>query len=663
MSGAFPGTAADFQQAVALHKQGRLAEAEPIYREILAREPAHFGATHLLGLLQYGKGELASAAELMKQAIGLAPRAPEPHSNLALVLQALRRPDEALASCERALALRADFPEAVNNRANALLELNRFAEALAGYDHALRLRPNFVQAQNNRGTALRGLGRPAEALESYDRALQLWPDYPDALNNRARLLRDLKRYDEAVPTLTRLLTVQPATPFAPGMLLDARLQTCDWAPLLAGGPAAIEAAIARGERADAPFSFISHSTSPSLQRRCAEIFVADQHPPMPALWRGERYAHDKIRLCYLSADFHAHATAYLMAELFEMHDRERFEVTALSFGPNDGSPMRARLEAAFVGRFVDVGGKSDAEVARLMREQEIDIAVDLKGYTAGNRAGIFAHRGVPVQVAYLAFPGTMGAPFIDYVLADRHVVPPGDETFYSEQIVRLPDSYQANDRKRSIAEPTPTRAELGLPDNGFVLCCFNNNYKIRPAIFDIWMRRLSETEGSVLWLLHDNDAAQANLRREAERRGVAPDRLVFAPRLPLDQHLARHRAAALFVDTLPYNAHTTASDALWSGLPVLTVSGETFASRVAKSLLHAVGLPELATNNLTDYEAVLRRLMAAPAELAALRARLAKALPTAPLFDTDRLRRHIEAAFIQMHDRHRRGMAPQGFDL
>jgi protein O-GlcNAc transferase len=660
MSGSITGNV-EFQQAVGLHKQGRLAEAEPLYRAVLARDPAHFGATHLLGLLHFGKGELPAAAELIGRAIDLDPEVADPHSNLALVLQALRRPDEALASCERALALRPDFPEAVNNRGNALLELNHFAEAIASYERALQLRPNFVQAHNNRGTALRSLGRLGEALESFDRALLLWPDYPDALNNQARLLRDLKRYDEAVSALTRLLTVQPDTPFAPGMLLDSRLQICDWARLAAGS-AAIEAAVARGERADAPFSFISHSTSPALQRRCAEIFAADQHPPAPALWRGRIYDHGKIRLCYLSADFHEHATAYLMAELFETHDRNRFETTALSFGPNDASPMRARLEAAF-DRFVDVAANSDLEAARLMHEHEIDIAVDIKGYTAGNRAGIFARRAVPLQVAYLAFPGTMGASFIDYALADRHVVPPGDEKFYGEQIVRLPDTYQANDRKRRIAEPAPSRAELGLPESGFVLCCFNNNYKIRPAVFDVWMRLLGEHAGSVLWLLDDNTTAKANLRREAERRGISGERLVFAPRLPLDRHLARHRAADLFIDTLPYNAHTTASDALWAGLPVLTVSGETFASRVARSLLHAVGLPELATTSLADYEAVLRRLMGAPEELAALRARLARALPTAPLFDTDRLRRHIEAAFVQMHDRHRSGLPPQGFDV
>ncbi|HYC66515.1 MAG TPA: tetratricopeptide repeat protein, partial [Reyranellaceae bacterium] len=578
-----------------------------------------------------------------------------------LVLQALRRPAEALAACDRALALRPNFVEAANNRGNALRDLNRLAEAVAAYDHALRLRPDFALAHSNRANALAGLGRLAEALEGYDRALQLWPDFPDALNNRGRVLRDLKRFPEAAACFERLLAVQPATPFGPGMLLDTRLQACDWSGL-AEQRTRIEAGIARGERADAPFSFLCHSTSAELQRRCAELFVADQHPPAPALSTGARYDHDRIRLCYLSGDFHQHATAYLMAELFETHDRARFEIVGVSFGPADGSAMRARLEKGF-DRFIDMRATSDLEVARWLRDNEIDIAVDLKGFTAANRAGIFSHRGAPLQVAYLGFPGTMGAPFIDYLIADHHVVPPGHERFYSEKIVRLPDCYQVNDRRRSIDAKTPSRAALGLPESAFVFCSFNNNYKIRPDVFDVWMRLLGDTPQSVLWLLDDNEAAKANLRREAGQRGIAADRLLFAPRLPLEQHLARHRAADLFIDTFPVNAHTTASDALWAGLPVVTLQGETFVSRVAASLVQTIGLPELATDTLANYESTIRRLAGSPGQLKAVRERLVAARTTTPLFDTDRLRRHIEAAFIEMHRRQQEGLPADSFDV
>ena len=305
----------------------------------------------------------------------------------------------------------------------------------------------------------------------------------------------------------------------------------------------------------------------------------------------------------------------------------------------------------------------DRHVAELMRDQGIDIAVDLKGFTANNRAGIFAHRGAPLQVGYLGFPATMGAPFIDYIIADRQIIPPRLEAAYAEKVVRLPDSYQVNDRQRAIAERTPSRAEAGLPPRGFVFCSFNNSYKIRPATFDVWMRLLRQVEGSVLWLLQDNEAAVDNLRRHAEARGIAANRLVFAPRLDLDAHLARHRLADLFLDTFPVNAHTTASDALWAGLPLVTLSGETFVSRVAASLLAAVGLPELITASLGDYEALALKLATTPALLAAIREKLQVGRETSPLFDTDRFRRHIESAYLTMYERHLRGAAPESFDV
>ncbi len=654
--------AAAFQQGLALHQQGRLDEAEALYRSVLARQAAHFGALHLTGLIHLQRGQPAVAVEWIGRAIAVNPGVADAHSNLGLALQQMKRIDAALASYERALQLKPDSPEALCNRGNALQDLWRLPEALASYDRALQARPNFAQACNNRGNALRGLDRPAEALASYDRALQLWPDFPEALDNRGRILRDLKRFDEAVPSFARLLAVSPNHTYGQGLLFDTRLNCCDWTDYEATS-AAIVAAVERGERVDAPFSFLCHALSPLAQLACARAFTAAECPaPAAPPAVGRRPRGDRIRLAYLSADFHGHATAYLMAELFESHDRARFEVTGLSYGTADTGAMRERLRAAF-DRFVDVRGLGDHEVARLLHDSGIDIAVDLKGFTANNRAAIFAHRGAPVQVNYLGFPGTMGAPFIDYIVADRHIIPERLAAAYSEKVVRLPDSYQPNDRKRRIAERTPSRGELGLPDKGFVFCSFNNTYKIRPAIFDVWMRLLRQVAGSVLWLLEDNAAAVANLRREAERRGVAADRLVFAPRLDLDAHLARHRLADLFVDTFPVNAHTTASDALWAGLPLVTLCGESFVSRVAASLLEAVGLPELVAGSLADYEALVLKLATTPALLAALRQWLKHNRPTAPLFDTDRFRRHIEAAYIAMYERSQRGEAPAGFDV
>jgi predicted O-linked N-acetylglucosamine transferase (SPINDLY family) len=367
-------------------------------------------------------------------------------------------------------------------------------------------------------------------------------------------------------------------------------------------------------------------------------------------------------VAYLSADYHSHATAYLAAGLFEAHDQSRFEAIAISFGPDDSSEMRQRLTRAF-DRFIDVRDKSDHAVAALLREMEIDIAVDLKGFTQDARPGILAHRPAPVRVNYLGHPGTMGARYIDYLIADRRIVPEGHERHYAEKIVCLPDSYQANDRKRRIAERMPARVDEGLPDTGFVFCSFNGSFKITPEVFDIWVRLLKAADGSVLWLLDDNAAAVRNLKREAEARGVSAQRLVFAPRRPLDEHLARHRLADLFLDTLPCNAHTTASDALWAGLPLLTCAGNTFAGRVAASLLFAVGLPELITDSLPSYEALAMNLARDPAALAALKAKLVAQRNTAPLFDTERFARHLESAYVTMWERAQRRMPAESFSV
>ena len=631
---------------------------------MLERDPRHFGALHLIGLIHYQRGAPAAAADWIGRALAVSPASPEAHSNLGLALLDLKRPEEALAAHQRSLTLKPDVPDSLNNRGNALQALNRPTEALADYDRALQLRPDFALAHGNRGNALRALGRQEEAVAAFDRALQLAPDFADALNNRGNTVRDLNRFEDAARSFERLVAVAPNHPYAAGMLFYTRLLYCDWTDYEARS-AAIVAAVERGERADTPFSFFCHTTSAKAQLRCTDLFVAAEYPaPAPLVTKATRpdQRHERVRLAYLSSDFFNHATAYLVAELFERHDRARFEVAGLSWGKDDRSAMRERLKAG-VDRFVEIGGLSDKQVAELMRDQGIDIAIDLKGLTGNNRGGIFAHRGAPLQVAYLGYPATMGSAFIDYIIADGRLIPPELEAAYGEKVVRLPDSYQVNDRQRRIADRTPSRAEMGLPERGFVFCSFNNSYKIRPAVFDVWMRLMRQVEGSVLWLLQDNPAAVANLRRYAEERGVAADRLAFAPRLALDEHLARHRLADLFLDTNPVNAHTTASDALWAGLPLVTLRGETFVSRVAASLLAAVGLPELITDNLADYEALALKLATTPDLLAALRAKLQANRLTAPLFDTDRFRRHLESAYLTMYERHLAGAMPASFDV
>jgi predicted O-linked N-acetylglucosamine transferase (SPINDLY family) len=521
-------------------------------------------------------------------------------------------------------------------------------------------RPDHVEALNCRGNALLELGRSEEALASYDRALAVRPDYTDALNNRTDALRALGRREELVEGYRRLLSAAPDYDYARGFLLGAQLQCCEWAEY-DGSTARVSDDVRAGKRSIAPFDFLVISESADDQLRCARAFAADKHPVgAQPVWRGELYSHGRIRLAYLSGDLRNHAVAYLIAGLFEAHDRTRFEITALSFGPGGTDEMGKRLVPAF-DRFVNIGQKSDREVALLLRELEIDIAVDLQGYTKGCRPGILAQRAAPVQVNYLGYPGTMGAPYMDYIIGDQMVIPPEQHSCYSEKVVYLPDCYQANDSRRGIAPRMPTRAQAGLPEEGFVFCCFNNNHKINPRVFGIWMRLLQEVEESAIWLLEDNPVAARNLRREAERRGVAPQRVVFAPRVKMEEHLARQRLADLFLDTLPYNAHVTASDALWTGLPVLTRLGQTFAGRVAASLLTAAGLPELITHSWEDYEALALALARDPMRLADIKARLARNRSTCALFDTDRYRRRIEAAYITMWERAQRGEPAAGF--
>jgi predicted O-linked N-acetylglucosamine transferase (SPINDLY family) len=400
------------------------------------------------------------------------------------------------------------------------------------------------------------------------------------------------------------------------------------------------------------------SSSSSEQFQCAKINIAHNNPPSPApIWRGERYNHDRIRLAYLSADFDHHATSDLMAGLFDCHDRSRFAVTAISIGPDSNSEMRRRLKSSFE-RFIDVEKQNDSQVANILRDLEIDILIDLKGFTQSARTNIFACRPAPIQVNYLGYPGTMGASYIDYIIADKVVIPENHHQAYSEKIIFLPNSYQANDDKRFIADRAFTRAEFGIPQTGFVFCCFNDNYKITPRVFDCWMRILKQVENSVLWLYESNVTASSNLRKEAATRGINAERLIFAKRMQLPDHLARHRLADLFLDTLPCNAHTTASDALWAGLPVLTRLGETFAGRVAASLLNAIHLPELITTTSDDYEQRAIDLAIHPEKLTAIKRKIAENRLTTPLFDTKLFTKHLEAAYIAMYDRHQAGLAP-----
>jgi protein O-GlcNAc transferase len=641
----------------ALRDLKRPGEALASYDSALASRPNYAEAFNNRGNALRDLKRSGEALTSFDGALALKADYVEAAYNKGAALMDLDRPEEALASYDRVLAFRPDDAEAHNNRGAALAELRRSEEALASCDKALALKPDHAEAHNNRGNALRDLDRFDDALASYDRAIQCKRDYAEAYANSGDISDQLKRYDEALLSYQRAVQLKPDTDFLAGKLLHTRMKVCDWRAY-GEDVARLPEQISRLERIVHPFAVLALSGDPGLLRKSSEIWTKAKYASgeaYPAVSAPRR--HPKIRIGYFSSDFHQHATAILMAGLFEAHDRAQFDVTAFSFGPETNDRMRQRLKASF-DRFIDVRANSDREIASLARELEIDIAVDLKGFTQDARSRIFAMRPAPVQVNYLGYPGTMGSDCIDYLIADATVIPPAQRRHYSEKIVYLPNAYQPNDRKREIAGGKFTRAEAGLSQEGFVFCCFNNNFKIAPAQFDIWMRILKSVDGSVLWLFQDNARAASNLRAQAARRGVDPARIVFAPRAPAPEHLARHRLADLFLDTLPFNAHTTASDALWAGLPVLAQMGDAFAGRVAASLLQAIGLPELIAASPEAYETLAIELARYPARLETIKHKLERNRLATPLFDTERFTRHIEAAYAAMHQRHLAGLPP-----
>jgi protein O-GlcNAc transferase len=648
------------EEAVQCQREGRVAEAERLFTRLLKKNPDYFDGLHFFGLFRYHQGELNEALKLITKAIKVHPRSADAHNSLGATLDGLKRSRDAVAAYDRALALNPNHVQALGNRGNALSLLNRHEDAIASYDRALALAPNHVEALTNRSTALLSLKRYEEAIAGYDQALAIKRDHVDALFNRGNAARLLRRYEQALADYRRALALQPHHLHAFNGMAHCALAICDWATTTALA-AELTAHVRTGRSIINPWMFLGFCDEPALQLECARIYTRYKVPVRPApLWTGKAYRHDKVRIAYLSGDFRQHATASLIAELFELHDRARFEVLGVSFGHDDGSEMRARLVKAF-DQFHDVRAAGDRDVAKLLSELEVDVAIDLKGYTQDCRPEILAHRPAPIQVNYLGYSGTMGADFVDYIIADRIVLPFDQQPFYTEQIVHLPDSYQVNDGQRKIVGAAPTRQEAGLPEQGFVFCCFNSSYKITRPVFDLWTRLLAKLDGSVLWLLGDNAGAETNLRREAGARGVDPERLVFAPHANPQDHLARHRHADLFLDTVPVNAHTTASDALWTGLPVVTCRGNAFAGRVAASLLDAAGLPELATDNLAQYEALALRLATDASLLGGFRERLRGA--PSRLFDGARFRRQIEAAYLTMWERWQRGEKPQAFSV
>jgi predicted O-linked N-acetylglucosamine transferase (SPINDLY family) len=689
VDGSFPPLLHNYGNA--LSQLGRYKEAIDSYDKAIALAPTYAPVHTDRGNAQDKLGLLQDALASFDKALALQPNDAEPHYNKAITLAKLGRKTDALASYDRTLALNPNHPEALANRGELLAGLGRFDEALASLDRAVSRNPNLAPAWLARAQILAALNRLPEALASSDKASALEPKltepwlvrasvlsatkrYDEALASLDRALAidpnlarawvgrgnvhlELKRHDEAVSAYDRALSLDPALKYVAGHRLYAKLNVCDWSNL-AADTAQLLADVRAGRPAIAPLPLLCVPASPAEQLACARIFLSEEYPGLPApVALPARAAGDRIRIAYVSTDFREHAVSYLMSGTFEQHDRARFQVAGFALCPDDGSKAQARLKQAF-DRFVFVNDQSDAVIFRMMRDLAIDIAIDLTGYTNGLRPGIFALRPAPIQVNYLGHPATLGSPSHDYIVGDRIVIPDADREHYSEKVVQLPHSFHATDNKRAIAEAGSGRADFGLPAQGFVFCCFNASCKIGPDTFDRWMRIVKAVEGSILWLLGGNPVLEDNLRREAVARGLTPDRLVFARHLPLNQHQARLQFAGLFLDNLPFNAGTTASDALWSELPVLTIAGTTFAGRMAASILNAIGLPDLVAASGDDYERMAIELATQPGKLAAIKARLSQNRLTTPLFDTARFTRHLEAGFVAMHQRRLAGLPP-----
>ncbi len=686
--------------ALAHQRLGELPQALQRQQQWVDRHPQQAAGWINLANIQADLGQVDAGLDSLARALALDPQQAAAHFNRGNLLMRQGDAGAAFDAFRRAGELAPERPDPLCNQAQALCALGRFGEALAIMQSVVARYPGLAAGWNGLGMVWHRLSDDAQALRSYQRAVQIDANLVDAWSNAAQVLARLERPDEAAQWARRAVELgggqaaartlgvvlvsdrqnpearqwleqalqrDPGDTVALNNLLTLDSVQCDW-DALDRHLQALRTQWQQGRiEGLQPWRLLSLPVGAAelravTEQDCARRF-AHVAPTEPGRWRVHvgKPRPARLRVGYFSSDFHQHATSVLMAGLFERHDRSRFEVFGLCLGryrTDAPDPMRARVQAAFE-HFEAVGRQGDPQVIERARALDLHIAVDLKGYTHQSRPRLFAERMAPIQMHYIGYPGTLGMPgAIDYQVADRIVVPPEARDGYSEKIIELPVSYQANDRTRMMDPQVPARAALGLPDGAFVFCCFNNNYKITREVFALWMDLLRERPGSVLWLLAEQGDAQRNLRAAAAAQGVDPARLVFAERAPLPQHLARHAQADLFLDTWPCNAHTTASDALWAGLPLITHAGSTFASRVAASLLHACELPQLVADSPQAYRALALSLSAAPERLQAIRRQLMDTRQTLPLFDAERFARHLERAFDLAWERHVRGQPP-----
>jgi predicted O-linked N-acetylglucosamine transferase (SPINDLY family) len=638
-------------------KTKKFQEAIGNYKKAIEIKEADAGAYNNIGSVQIELNQFEDALHSFGQAIKINPDFADAHFNNGNVFRKLKRHEEAIECYLIALKIIPNHFKAYCNLGASLVELGRVKDAEDCYNKAISINPNYAEAHYNLANVLKKLKRYGEALQSFDLAISLNYSLVEAHSNRGTLLAELKQIDSAVVSYKNALLIEPDLDYVFGQMLHLKMKQCDWSNFDEMSSIYIQG-IADQKKIMPPFAALSLIDYPALHFLCSKVFTKNKYPKSDSNKTYKNLRLDeKIRIGYFSADFHNHATMHLMVQMFELHDQNKFEIYGFSFGPSVQDEMRFRASKSFY-KFFDVSEASDIEIACISRDCGIDIAVDLKGHTQDARTGIFAQGAAPIQISYLGYPGTMGAEYIDYIIADEVVIPKECQAYYSEKVIYLPCCYQVNDSNRKISDIKFSKEQLGLPNSGFIFCCFNNNYKITPEVFDCWMRILDAVEGSVLWLLEDNEFASNNLRFEAKSKGISSDRLIFASRMPSDEHLARHRLADLFLDTYPCNAHTTASDSLWAGLPVLTFMGESFASRVAASLLNTLNLEELITESIIAYEKLAIQLAMHPSQLNEIKQKLSTSTLNSPLFRTETFTRHLEDAYVAAYKRHKDDKLP-----
>ena len=611
-----------FKNAINFYENKEYDKAKKVCEDILDIQPDDLNATNLLAILNFHNKDFVQSIKFFEKAIEINP----------------------------------NISETYNNLGNVYYEFKQFNIAIENYNKALKIKPNFALSYYNRAKALQEINQKQEAISDYDKAISINNNFSAAYKNLGNLYMELKILDKSIYNHVQALKINPNMSYLNGTIIQSKCGLSEWANFKED-KLFLENNILSGKKTTSPFPTILIYDSPSLQKKAIEIFVKSEFKN-PKKIKLEKIKNEKIKIGYYSSDFHNHATMYLMANLFELHDKNKFEIYAYSFGPDDGSKIRKRVMKTF-DKFFDVKSKTTKEIVQHSRELNLDIAVDLKGFTNNNRFDLFIERCAPIQISYLGFPGTTSSDCIDYLIADKIVIPEENKNYYSENIIYLPNSYQVNDSNPDLSKKIFSKKDFNLPENKFIFCCFNHNFKILPDMFEIWMKILKKVKNSVIWLLIDNETAQNNLKKILVSNDIDPNRMIFAGRLPHSEHIIRLGLADLFLDTFPCNAHTTASDALRSSLPIITIKGNSFASRVASSLLSSVGLEELITKSGKEYEELAVKIAENKNFYKEIKDKLKKNIIDMPLFNSKLFTKKLETAYIEVYKNYNENIKPE----